>query len=345
MRRANKSDPLTLAFLGCGSVTRMHSKTLARSGIRIRRFYASQDPRRAQAYDGRFRGSGWFHSYQAAMENEEIQVVLVATPPSLHLDLTLRALEAGKHVIVEKPAFVRSADFDPVLEAMETSGRRVFVAENYFYKPLAERLRRVIRSGCLGDIRFVHLNALKGQSVDGWRADPSMAGGGALFEGGIHWVSLMGNLGLELVDIRGLRAGTGAGMERSALVVARYAQGAVGTLQYSWEVRAPLGGVRLSRIHGTEGAVLFESNGLFLFGRARGGSGNRRCSRLTLPGFRDLLGYRAMFQDFVTAIRRGSEPLYTLRLARTDIERVERIQRTMDGAGVEDLILQTRKEP
>jgi predicted dehydrogenase len=155
----------------------------------------------------------------------------------------------------------------------------------------------------------------------------------------------MGNLGLELADIRGFRVGSRTGMDRSALVVARYAQGAVGTLQYSWEIGAPLGGVRLSRIYGTEGAVLFESNGLFLTSRTARGSRSRACPRLALPGFRDLLGYRAMFQDFVTAIRTGSEPRYTLQLAQRDIERLERIQCTMIGADVDDLILQTRKEP
>ena len=70
------------------------------------------------------------------------------------------------------------------------------VAENYFYKPLARALRRLIAEGAVGELLFVHVNALKSQRRRGLaRATPASPGGGALFEGGIHWVDLLANLG------------------------------------------------------------------------------------------------------------------------------------------------------
>jgi UDP-N-acetylglucosamine 3-dehydrogenase len=312
---------VNLAFLGCGGVTRRHSRTLARLGG-VTRFYASRDAGRAEACNRELGGAGAFGSYAAALEDPRVDAVLVATPPDTHLSLALDALAAGKHVIVEKPPFLRSADFDRVEAAAARASRQAMVAENYFYKPLASALREVVAAGELGAIRIVHVNALKRQEVSGWRTRAEMAGGGALFEGGIHWVSFMASLGLEVEDATGfLPGGATPEDERTAVAVFRYAGGAIGTLHHSWEIPSPLRGVRLSALYGTEGTATFESNGLFLAVRGR-----RR--RLTPLRPLDLVGFSAMFRDFTAAIREDRPPRYTLALARRDLALVERIYGT-----------------
>lgn len=310
-----RDERLNLVFLGCGAITAAHSRTLERMGAPVRRFYASRSGDRAASFERRFRGAGSYGSYEAALADGRTSVALVATPPGSHCELTLRALRSGKDVIVEKPAFLRVADFDAVTAAAREAGRRVLVAENYGYKPLARVLRDVLASGEIGDLRFVHLNALKHQEGDGWRRNAAEAGGGALFEGGIHWIDLAANLGPSVRGARGFRAGDGA-IERSSVVVLDYEGGGVGTLMHSWEIASPLRGLRLSRIYGTAGSIAFESNGLFVlvYGRRK---------RVLLPGLRDIAGYRAMFRDFFEALRTGREPLMTLERARWDTELVE----------------------
>jgi UDP-N-acetylglucosamine 3-dehydrogenase len=308
--------PVNLAFLGCGAITRVHSRTLAGFQSEARCFYASRDATRAAAFAHRFHGAGWFGSYGSAIADERIDTVLVATPPNSHLDLTLSAIEHGKNVIVEKPGFLRAADFALVRSAEAGSGRRVLVAENYCYKPLARALRRIVGSGILGEIRFVHLDAVKRQRAGGWRGDPAITGGGALFEGGVHWIDLMANLGLRIEAVHGFRPGNWQGAERSMLVVVEYEEGAVGTLAHSWEVPSVLRGLRMSRIYGTRGSVAFESNGLFVVVAAPH-------PRLILPGLRDISGYRAMFRDFLAALRTGSEPLMSLARAQRGLEVIE----------------------
>jgi predicted dehydrogenase len=218
-------------------------------------------------------------------------------------------------VIVEKPAFLSSADVGYVEAAVAKSGCRVLVAENYAYKPLTRVLRDVIRSGEIGEVRYLAVNALKLQHPAGWRNDESLAGGGALFEGGIHWMHLMADLGLTVESIHGFRP-DGTGIERSMLVVVQYEQGAVGTLHHAWDTRSLFRGLRLSRIYGTRGSVTFESNGLFAAVRTRG-------VRMVLPGLRDIGGYRAMLVDFIGCLRENREPLMTLAHARRDLELVE----------------------
>ncbi|MBW3629090.1 MAG: hypothetical protein KY464_07300, partial [Gemmatimonadetes bacterium] len=152
------------------------------------------------------------------------------------------------------------------------------------------------------------------------------AGGGALFEGGIHWINFMASLGLTPARVHGFRPGRADGPERPVVVVFEYAGGAVGTLYDSWEIGSPLKGLRLSALYGTDGAATFETNGLFL-----GVRGRRR--RIRMPDPRDLLGYRAMFEDFFQALRAGTEPRFDLSRARRDLELVEEVYRSIARSG------------
>jgi predicted dehydrogenase len=331
-----------IAVLGTGLAAEIHSKALKAVRPDVKRWYASRDSARAAAAATRLGGAGHFGSYQAALDSREIDAVFVGLPPSFHLEWTLRALASGKHVIVEKPPFLRSVDFQAVEAAARSANRQVMVAENYFYKPLTNLLRRVIEAGDLGRVLFVQLNALKRQKAADWRNDAALAGGGALFEGGIHWICLLASIGLTpvraaasfpgradvgrvLLDPADRHAGPQRTrptsekllrMERSALVTIDYAEGGVATLAYSWDLPGLVNGVRMSRIYGTEGILRFETNGIF-------GSLSGRKTRILFPGLRDLAGYRAMTADFIGAIEENRAPKYDLSLARRDLQLVE----------------------
>ncbi len=312
-------------MLGCGKVAVKHRKTIAAVDPSVRISFASRDGERAAEFARKYRGTAWWGSYQAAIVDPSVDAVLVATPPVLHLDLTMRALAAGKHVIVEKPAFLHSTDVDTVEAAATAAGRRVLVGENYCYKPLTAVLRTLIASGELGDVRFVSVNALKDSIHPGWRGDAEVAGGGALFEGGVHWVHLMAELGLTIGKVTGFRPGPAQGLERSTLAVFRYVEGPMGSLHHSWETPGRCRGLQLSRIAGTKGSVTFESNGIVVFVRGTRGS------HWIFPGFRDIEGYRGMFRDFIAVLRGAGEPRMTLAKARRDLALVE--DATADSGG------------
>jgi predicted dehydrogenase len=301
-----------MAFLGCGAIADAHGRRLRALSDEVRCFYASRDPHKAAAFEERLHGAGSFGSYEAALADGRMDVIFITTPPPSHLALTLEALRAGKDIIVEKPAFLRASDFDVVRKAQEQAGRRVMVAENYAYKPLARSLQRLLASGSIGELRFVQVNALKRQERSDWRSDPARAGGGALFEGGVHWVDFIAHLGPEVRAVRVVRAGS-QGPERSSLMVFEFEGGAVGTLAHSWETPGRFRGLQLSHIAGTRGSIVFESNGLFILGP----------SGLILPGLTDIGGYHGMLRDFVEALRTGRESFMTLARARRDLEMLE----------------------
>jgi predicted dehydrogenase len=315
--------PLRLAFLGCGFITRVHSRHLRSLKADVVTSYASRDKARAAAFCHRYRGTTAYSSYSAAIADPNVDAIVVAVPPRFHLDLTLQALAAGKHVLVEKPAYLRLADYRVAIDARNKAGRVVCVGENDHYKPLAMCLRRLLKEGALGDMVFGHFTSIvrRLKSADDWRNDETMAGGDAFFEEGIHWLHLAASLGPKITEVHGFRPSVSPdGPDRRAksmMVAFRYDNDAVGSLYYSREIPSLLRGIRLSKLYGRRSIITFESNGLFVLVRGTG------WPRLMFPGFRDIRGYKAMYRDFVAAIRTGRPPEMSLDRAMDD-------QRLMD---------------
>ncbi len=323
------AEPLRLAFLGCGYITRVHSRHLRSLRGDIVSSYASRDRARAEDYCRRFQGAGSYDDYASAIRDPRVDAVVVAVPPRFHLELTLEALEAGKHVLVEKPAFIDMDSYRRVQAAVRCANRVVLVGENDHYKPLAVCLRRLIADGAIGDMVFAHFTtiATKLKTADDWRNDEEMAGGDAFFEEGIHWLHVAGSLGPSIESIQGFRpVASRDGPDRrvkSMLVAFRYDNGAVGTLYYSREVPSLFRGLRLSTLYGRDGIITFESNGAFVLARGKG------VPRLLFPGVRDIRGYRAMYQDFVQSIREGRSPEMSLERAMDDQRLMDQIYATV----------------
>ena len=132
----SSTTPLRVAFLGCGFLTRVHSRHVRGLGRLIQPSYASRDREKAEQYRRRFGGVRSYGDYEAAITDPDIDAVVVAVPPKFHLPLTLRALDAGKHVLVEKPAFPTIAEYETVQAARARAGRIVMVGENDHYKQI-----------------------------------------------------------------------------------------------------------------------------------------------------------------------------------------------------------------
>src|SRR5689334_12192820 len=260
--------PLHLAFLGCGFITRVHSRHLQAMRSEIVCSYASRDGRKAEAFRQRYGGLESFAGYEGALASPSVDAVAIAVPPRFHLRLALEALAAGKHVLIEKPALVQSADYRTVIEARARASRTVLVGENDHYKPLAVRLRRMLRDGRIGELVFANFVTVanRQKTADDWRNDEAMAGGDAFFEEGIHWLHLAGSLGPRIVRVEGFRPSQSfEGPDRRAksmMVAFQYDSGAVGSLYYSREIPSLLLGLRVSKLFGREGVITFESNGI-----------------------------------------------------------------------------------
>lgn len=316
---------LGLCVVGCGYIARRHAAAARalRPGVELS--FASRDANRAEAYRKAYRGVAAFADYEAAARDPRVHALVICTPHHLHAAHAAMAFRHGKHVLVEKPIAAILEEADAMIAAARRAGVVLMVAENFWFMPAMAAARRLLAEGCLGPIRQIHLVARGYRVPSPWRRRRAEAGGGALIDGGIHYVNLLRQWGGEVAEVYALRASqTVAEMEGedSVHLLARLRSGAVAALLNS--VGTP--GVfrtQCSTVSGTEGTLFLDNRGRFLLLRAR------RRRRLSLF-LRDRRGHAAMLREFVAAIREGRQPQMAGEEGRGDLAVVLAAYRSLD---------------
>lgn len=136
----------------------------------------------------------WYESVQDLLSGETLDFVDICTPPSSHAALIKQALEADLHVLCEKPLVTRLADAQIVAATAARAGRVVHAVHNWLKAPICRKISALIAEGAIGRPRSIRWRTLRTQPAvavapDGgtnWRVDPTIAGGGILFDHGWH---------------------------------------------------------------------------------------------------------------------------------------------------------------
>jgi len=133
-----------------------------------------------------------FTDYQDLLKLAEIESVHVCTPNNMHMPPTVDALNAGKHVIVEKPLARNAVEGARMVEAAKKNGKKLMVAQNLRFTPEHAYLKRVVETGELGEIYFARVWALRRRGVPSWGVfiDKEAQGGGPLIDIGVHALDL-----------------------------------------------------------------------------------------------------------------------------------------------------------
>jgi xylose dehydrogenase (NAD/NADP) len=164
---------------------------------------ASRDAARAEAY-ARERGiERAYGSYEELLADPDVEAVYISLPNSLHVEWSIRALEAGKHVLCEKPLSRRAADVERAFDVAEGSGRLLMEAFMYRHNPQTVRLKELAEGGAIGRLRLVRaafsFPLAHGENV---RLNSSLDGGG-LMDVGCYCVSGTRLLGGEPEQVYG----------------------------------------------------------------------------------------------------------------------------------------------
>jgi len=133
-----------------------------------------------------------FADYKKLLEMSEIDAVHVCTPNFLHMPPTVEALNAGKHVIVEKPIARNAVEGAQMVEAARKNNKKLMVAQNMRFDGGSQTLKRIIDAGELGEIYFARVHALRRRGIPSWGVftDKEKQGGGPLIDIGVHILDL-----------------------------------------------------------------------------------------------------------------------------------------------------------
>ncbi len=284
---------LNLCIVGCGDIATYHARYLrGKTGL----WFYNRTKENAISMNRKFHGSGVFNDFQDVLDNQQIDAVILCTPPELHCEQTIAALTHRKSVLVEKPMCISMEETANFLEAEQQTGDQfVMVAENYLYKPSLDRIKELIDGEGFGSLRKIHVKIGYRETTNGWRKNY-----GALLECGIHFISLITEIigDTEPDEILAeFPNWTEGKAERTSTVRMIYPGGQTGELNFSWEkFSLPKGLLHVSRIDCENGKIYFESNGLFILTDL----GGRKL--ITFPGIADLTGRKAMMEDFLACL-------------------------------------------
>ena len=288
---------MALALLGCGWIARRHAVAARR--LRIPVVFASRDVARARAYAREFGGAAAYGDYGEALRDRRVRGAVVCTPHDRHLDDVLAALSAGRHVLVEKPLARTLEEADRMVDAAARAGCVLMTAENFHFMPAFRWVRATLDAGVLGDLRELHLVARGWRQHAGWRLEHG-AGGGALIDGGIHYVHILRWWAGEVRRVFALRpAQTLAGMagEDAVDLLAECDGGVIAFLANS--LGAPgLPRFQWSSVTGTRATCFVDNRGRLALVR---GPGARRLRMFR----RDLRGHETMLKAFEEAMTAG----------------------------------------
>jgi hypothetical protein len=172
--------------------------------------------------------------YEELLTNQEVDVVVLATPHSLHADQVVAAARAGKHVFCEKPLAMNGADANRAVDACALAGRVLAVGHNKRFWASMVALRDVVASGTLGNILHIEGNSSNQNSGNfaAWRENPAESPGGGLMGSGIHILDAMVSVAgpvkqvfTQLLETRG-----GADPRDTLTAVLKFSNGISGTL-------------------------------------------------------------------------------------------------------------------
>jgi predicted dehydrogenase len=262
---------MRFALVGAGVIGKQHGLVMSQLADRIE-LVAVADVDVTKAADLAARHGGRpYASLTEALAAEEIDVVSVCVPTGLHGQVAIEALQAGKHVIIEKPAEITTARTDEIIDAQEKAGTLVTVISQHRFDASTEQVLAAIAGGEFGRITtgIASIDWWRGQSYydsGDWRGTWELDGGGALMNQGVHTVDLLvAALGrpIEVFAYTATLAHERIEVEDVAVGVVKFDSGALGVLHATTAAYPGLS-ARL-QVHGDRGSAVIDNDQLTFF--------------------------------------------------------------------------------
>jgi len=230
-------DTINFGLIGCGRVAPRHAQSI--SELTPARLVAVADiiESRAQRCAKEHNADAYL-DYRRLLERRDIDVVNICTPSGMHAQMAIEAMQAGKHVVVEKPMALNLRDADRMIATAKSTGVKLCVVLQNRYNPPMQDLRRVVDEGKLGRLLLgnatVRWYRPQEYFEDGWHGTWAMDGG-ALMNQSIHHIDALQWLMGDVESVFAYTATLAHRMEAEdvGVVVLRFKSGAIGTVEGS----------------------------------------------------------------------------------------------------------------
>jgi predicted dehydrogenase len=323
---------MRVAIVGCGFIGQKRSRALAGAKVVVC-FDEVAERARALAEESGAQIAG---SWREAVARSDVDAVVVATTHDALPKVGLAALEAGKHVLLEKPAARAAAELDPLLAAAAEKGVIARVGFNHRYHPAFRKARELVDQGALGPLMYIRGRYGHGGRIGydkEWRAIPAISGGGELIDQGMHLIDLSRWFLGDFTEVKGFAHTYFWDMpvEDNGFMLLRTAGQQVAFLHASWsewknlfsfEIFGKVGKLEISGLGGSYGMEKLT------FYRMLPAMGPPETTVWEYPE-KDA-SWEAEFREFLDDIRLGRPPAASLADARAALEVVGRLY--ADGA-------------
>jgi predicted dehydrogenase len=255
---------LRVALLGCGLVGHKRTRALGPHTLTV---CVDAVLGRAEALAAEHPGCVAAIDVRRAIDDPEVDAVILATTPDALAVTAVQAAEAGKHVLIEKPAARTSSELRAVLAAVERAGVVAKVGFNHRFHPAFQRAHAIFDEGGVGELMYIRARYGHGGRPNyerEWRADPRVSGGGELLDQGSHLIDLARWFAGHVSEVRG-HLGTyfwPMRVEDNAFIFLKTPHGQVAWLHASWtewknlfsfEVFGRLGKLQIDGLGGSYG--------------------------------------------------------------------------------------------
>lgn len=289
MNPIHTDRPVRVGVIGAGLIGRLRARAVGQvPGLRLA---AVADTRMelVRHVVGSRKDVAIFSDGAALAVDPNVDAVIVATPPNSHRPLGLACLDAGKHVLCEKPLAPTPADCEELVLAADRAGVRLSTGFNLRYTRAARRARQLFDEGAIGALDYVrayHGHPGGSEFTHDWVFDREVTGGGALMDNGIHLIDLVRWFLGGAAEVTGYATNHvwhKPGCEDNGFLLLKNAEDRVALFQASWtEWRGYHYRVEL---YGTDGFIRFGYPPLHLVHGSRTANGRVRKRRYIFPSY------------------------------------------------------------
>jgi len=313
-----------VAILGAGFITDIHMESYHRfiPEAEVVAVYA-RNPDKAKTFAEKYQIPQWFDDIDKLIAESGCEVVDICLPNYLHAQATIKAANAGKHIIIEKPLAVTLEEADEMIAVCKANNVKLMYAEELCFAPKYERARQLVKDGAVGEVFMLKQGEKHSGPHSDWFYDINLAGGGVIMDMGCHalgWFRWMLNHAkvsnvyatISTVFHKGRTKG-----EDNSVIIVEFENGVTAVAENSW---AKHGGMDdRCEIYGTGGVIyadLFMGNAAVTYSREGYGYAMEKAD--TSKGWSFTIfeeafnqGYPHELKHFIDCVRHDKTPLVT----------------------------------